>query len=88
MAHDGFLMLATVAVLRCAGERRRAASALATVAGIALDRRLGRWPAMPWFGPVFYVKLLAGHAGGVLVGGVTRTGHGRSFGSSWAAHHP
>jgi hypothetical protein len=38
----------------------------ATSAGIYMDRRLGPSKAAPWFTPVYYTKLLIGHAAGSL----------------------
>ncbi|TFV55666.1 hypothetical protein E4P42_22125 [Mycobacterium sp. PS03-16] len=64
-AHYVYLMAATV-VIRRAGRGRRALGVLATVGGIALDRALGPSAAAPWFAPVFYAKLLSGHAAAAL----------------------
>jgi hypothetical protein len=64
-ANYGYLLAGTWA-LRRAGGRRRAAGVAATVGGIALDRVLGPSRAAPWFAPVFYAKLLMGHASAAL----------------------
>ncbi|HZA71719.1 MAG TPA: hypothetical protein VE476_02295 [Propionibacteriaceae bacterium] len=65
-SHYGYLMLATALVRRGAGRRRRLAAVALTLAGIALDRALGPPAVAPWFGPVYYAKLLLGHAGAAL----------------------
>ncbi|MGY1672793.1 hypothetical protein [Geodermatophilus sp. SYSU D00710] len=64
----GYLLAAT-ALLTATGDRRtRRALGLATTAGgVLLDRALGPSAAAPWFGPVFYAKLLAGHAAGAAL---------------------
>jgi hypothetical protein len=61
LANYGYLLAATW-VLRRAGGHRRAAGAATTLGGIVLDARLGPSRAAPWFAPVFYAKLLMGHA--------------------------
>lgn len=60
-AHYGYLVGATV-VIRARPRHRRLLGVLTTVGGVALDRALGPSKAAPWFGPVFYAKLLLGHA--------------------------
>jgi hypothetical protein len=65
VSHYGYLMLATALIRRGIGGRRRAAVAL-TLGGIVLDRVLGPATVAPWFGPVYYGKLLLGHAGAAL----------------------
>lgn len=60
-AHYGYLLAAT-ALIRSAPRHRRLLGVAGTVGGIALDRVLGPSSAMPWFAPVFYGKLLLGHA--------------------------
>ncbi|MFB1293922.1 hypothetical protein ACAG24_000260 [Mycobacterium sp. pW049] len=64
-AQYGYLIAATVAIRRAARWRRPLGLVL-TAGGIALDAGLGRSQAAPWFGPVFYAKLLLGHAAGAL----------------------
>ncbi|TCN54974.1 hypothetical protein EV641_104239 [Rhodococcus sp. SMB37] len=64
-AHYGYMMAATVAI-RTAPRYRRPLGAALTVGGIALDRVLGPSRIAPWFGPVYYTKLLLGHAGASL----------------------
>ena len=59
----GYLMVATVVVTQ--GEhRRRRVGLVATAGGVALNEFLGGSASAPWFAPVYYVKLLAGHAAG------------------------
>lgn len=64
-AHYAYLMAATVAIRR-AGRGRRALGVAATIGGVVLDRALGPSAAAPWFAPVFYAKLLSGHAAAAL----------------------
>ena len=65
-SHYGYLMLATALVRRSTGQRRRLAAVALTLGGIVLDRALGSAAVAPWFGPVYYAKLLLGHAGAAL----------------------
>ncbi|MEV6279852.1 hypothetical protein [Nocardia sp. NPDC051832] len=64
-AHYGYLLAATFAIRR-AGPHRRALGPVLTLAGLALDRAAGPSRAAPWFAPVFYTKLLLGHASAAL----------------------
>ena len=64
-----YLQAATLAVRACRGRTRRVAGVLTTLGGVALDARLGPSGSVPWFGPVFFVKLLAGHAAGAALTG-------------------
>lgn len=57
----GYLMAAVPFVERGNRERR---GLFATIGGVAVDVRLGPSPTAPWFGPIYFVKLLAGHVGG------------------------
>ncbi|MGE2836733.1 hypothetical protein [Mycobacterium sp. SMC-4] len=57
----GYLLTATVLIRRFRAHRRPLGWAL-TAGGIALDATLEPYPSARWFGPVFYLKLLAGHA--------------------------
>jgi len=66
LSHYGYLMLATALIRRARGRRRRVAAAALTLGGIGLDRVLGPAAVAPWFGPVYYAKLLLGHAGAAL----------------------
>jgi hypothetical protein len=59
--HYGYLMAATT-LIRAQPRNRRVLGVVATAGGVALDRALGPSSAAPWFAPVFYVKLLLGHA--------------------------
>ncbi|WP_153393972.1 hypothetical protein [Ornithinicoccus halotolerans] len=64
LGHYAWLLGAT-AVVAAAPRRARLPLAIgATAAGLGLDRALGRSTAAPWFAPVFYSKLLVGHAAG------------------------
>jgi hypothetical protein len=65
VANYAYLMAATV-LIRRAGRGRRVVGAAATVGGVCLDRALGPSAAAPWFGPVFYSKLLLGHGAAAL----------------------
>lgn len=60
-AHYGYLLAATW-VIRSRPRHRRLLGVLTTAGGVALDRALGPSSAAPWFAPVFYAKLLLGHA--------------------------
>jgi len=61
------LMLASAALIAVAPRRQRLTrAAVAAGAGTALDRLVGPSPAAPWFVPVFYTKLLIGHAAGSI----------------------
>ncbi len=68
LALYGYLLIAT-AVVCAAGDRRvrRALGVVTTVGGVLLDRGLGPSVAAPWFAPVFFAKLLAGHAAGAAL---------------------
>lgn len=43
-----------------------ASAVAASAAGLVLDHRLGRSSVAPWFAPVYYTKLLIGHAAGSI----------------------
>ncbi|MGE2727940.1 hypothetical protein ACQI4F_00530 [Mycolicibacterium vaccae] len=60
-ARYGYLLAATALIRRFRAHRRPLGWAL-TVGGIALDAASQPYPSARWFGPVFYLKLLAGHA--------------------------
>lgn len=60
-AHYGYLMASTAVIRRRPHHRRRLGIAL-TVGGVALDLGLGPSRVAPWFAPVYYAKLLLGHA--------------------------
>jgi hypothetical protein len=60
-AHYGYLLAATV-LIRAQPRHRRLLGVLTCAGGVALDRALGPSSAAPWFAPVFYAKLLLGHA--------------------------
>ncbi len=64
----GYLVAAT-ALLTAVGDRRsrRALGLAVTVGGVLLDRALGSSASAPWFAPVYFVKLLAGHAAGAAL---------------------
>ena len=64
----GYLVAAT-AVLTVVGHRgaRRALGLATTAGGVLLDRALGPSPSAPWFAPVYFAKLLAGHAAGAAL---------------------
>ncbi|MDY7105123.1 MAG: hypothetical protein S0880_28385 [Actinomycetota bacterium] len=63
-----YLMATTAVLVRTAGRRRRMLALAATAGGITIDRVLGPSPSAPWFAPIFYAKLLAGHAGAGALG--------------------
>ena len=66
-AHYTYLITTTALVAR-GGRRRRRLLGLTTAAGgVVLDRLLGASFSAPWFAPVYYAKLLAGHAAGAAV---------------------
>ena len=62
-------LLAATAVVTAAGDRRvrRALGLVTTGGGVLLDRGLGPSAGAPWFAPVFFAKLLAGHAAGAAL---------------------
>ena len=60
----GYLMVATAFLAGRDRRTQRAAALALTAGGVLLDRFLGTSPSAPWFGPVYYLKLLAGHVGG------------------------
>lgn len=64
-AHYGYMLAATVAI-RAVPRYRRPLGVVLTMGGVALDRMLGSSRTAPWFAPVFYTKLLLGHAGASL----------------------
>ena len=72
------LMLASTAVITTSARRARLPLATAaTAAGVAADRHLGPSTTAPWFAPIYYAKLLIGHAAGSvwrLTAGPLRTG--------------
>ncbi|KUI24519.1 hypothetical protein AU195_01675 [Mycobacterium sp. IS-1496] len=65
LADYGYLLAATWVLRRATGLRQPLGVAL-TAAGVALDAGLGPSRTAPWFGPVFYAKLLMGHASAAL----------------------
>ncbi|WP_136697191.1 hypothetical protein [Geodermatophilus dictyosporus] len=67
-ALHGYLLAAT-ALLTATRDRRtrRVLGLAATAGGVLLDRALGPSAAAPWFAPVFYAKLLAGHTAGAAL---------------------
>lgn len=69
--------MAATALVRYARRHRRAAGFATTLDGICLDRALGPSTTAPWFGPVFFSKLLLGHAGATLWSDATLAGHPR-----------
>ena len=60
----GYLMTATAFLAGHDRGTQRAAALVAAAVGVLLDRLLGTSSSAPWFGPVYYLKLLAGHVGG------------------------
>lgn len=65
-AHYGW-MLASVTVTVAAPRAVRLPVAIAaSAAGVGVDRWLGVSPTAPWFAPVYYGKLLIGHAAGSI----------------------
>lgn len=64
-AHYGYLMAATYLIRRRPHQRRLLGTTM-TVGGVVLDQALGRSHVAPWFAPVYYVKLLLGHASATL----------------------
>jgi hypothetical protein len=76
----GYLLASTVAIRRMT-HRRRLLGATLTAGGVALDAALGPSRAAPWFAPVFYSKLLLGHASSTLwPDSAMRAGPTRQFG--------
>lgn len=78
VAHYGYLMGCTVAIRRAPHCRRPLGAAL-TAGGVLLDAALGPSRAAPWFAPVYYSKLLLGHASSALWPDSVLRGQGRNF---------
>lgn len=66
LAHWGWMLVSTVGVAAAPRRARLPLALGASAAGLGLDRALGRSSAAPWFAPVFYAKLLIGHAAGSI----------------------
>ncbi|SDB98913.1 hypothetical protein SAMN05660690_0078 [Geodermatophilus telluris] len=63
-----YLLAATALLTATRARRTRRVLGLATTAGgVLLDRALTPSAAAPWFAPVFFAKLLAGHAAGAAL---------------------
>ncbi|WP_432487760.1 hypothetical protein [Kineococcus sp. SYSU DK018] len=63
-AEYAYLVLAAVAVEGTPAAVRPVVGVVATAGGVVLDRALGASPSAPWFAPVYFTKLIAGHAAG------------------------
>lgn len=60
-------MIGSAAVIAAAPRRARLPiAASSTLIGMRLDRILGSSTAAPWFAPIYYTKLLIGHAAGSI----------------------
>ena len=64
-AHYGYMILSTAAI-RYAPRRRRELGVVLTAGGFVLGAALGPSQVAPWFAPVYYTKLLLGHASAAL----------------------
>lgn len=64
LAHYGWMMGSTAVVGNVPRPARLAVALVTGAVGLALDRRLGRSNAAPWFAQTYYTKLLVGHAAG------------------------
>ena len=61
------LMLGASTLITSSPRRRRLPLAMAcSLAGLGLDRLLGASSSAPWFAPVYYGKVLVGHAAGSI----------------------
>ncbi|PVZ09349.1 hypothetical protein [Actinomycetospora cinnamomea] len=67
LAQYAYLLAATAVLGQVGRPAQRVLALLTTAGGLALDRWWGTTDAAPWFGTVYYVKLLAGHAGGAAL---------------------
>ncbi|MDN5858265.1 MAG: hypothetical protein L0H84_06545 [Pseudonocardia sp.] len=64
LGHYAWMLGSAAVITNTPARRRLTTAAAATAAGLCLDRLLGPSPAAPWFAPVYYTKLLIGHAAG------------------------
>ncbi|MEE6281816.1 hypothetical protein [Georgenia sunbinii] len=64
LAHYAWLLTTTSVIATAPRHVRLPIALAATAVGLGLDRVLGRSVAAPWFAPVYYTKLLIGHAAG------------------------
>jgi len=64
LAHYALMMGASVVIANAPRRVRLSIAAASGVAGLVADDRLGRSAAASWFAPVYYAKLLIGHAAG------------------------
>jgi hypothetical protein len=62
-AQYGYLVVATMAIARLRGAKRRIAGLIGTAGGMAVGRALDGRPGTAWFASVYYVKLLLGGGG-------------------------
>lgn len=65
LKHYLYVLLATAVIRSVPAQDRRKTAVIATLGGLVLDSALNRPSVAPWFGALYYVKLLAGHAGAV-----------------------
>ncbi|MPV51235.1 MULTISPECIES: hypothetical protein [unclassified Pseudactinotalea] len=66
LAHFTFMLGASTLVAFSPRRRRLPLALGASLAGLALDRSLGPSASAPWFAPIYYTKLLVGHAAGSI----------------------
>ncbi|WP_432510598.1 hypothetical protein [Kineococcus sp. SYSU DK001] len=68
VAEYGYVLVSATAIEGVRDPRtRRVVGVLATAGGVVLWRVLGASPGAPWFAPVYFTKLLAGHVAGAAV---------------------
>lgn len=65
-AHYAWMLVSSTAISMAPRRGRLPMALAASVAGLGIDRVLGRSRVAPWFAPVFYTKLLVGHAAGSI----------------------
>ena len=79
VAEYGYLLVSATVIEGARDPRtRRVVGVLATAGGVVLWRALGASPSAPWFAPVCFTKLLAGHVAGAAVLRTDRCGEQRT----------
>ncbi|ORX08543.1 hypothetical protein [Mycolicibacillus trivialis] len=66
LGHYGWMTVSAAVITRARRRSRLPIAFAATVAGLILDRALEPSAAARWFAPVYYTKLLIGHAAGSI----------------------
>lgn len=69
LGHYAWMLTSSAIVVAAPRRPRLAIAAAATTVGLILDRCFGRSDVAPWFAPLYYGKLVLGHAAGSIWGG-------------------